>query len=799
MNLRDLLGMAVLCLSFMLPIGLSAQKTILLEGSVLNKGNREPVIGASVYVPALKRGTYTAKDGSFRLPLPPGTHELRVTSVGYEKYTAQVTPGTGPLTILLVQADVRGRELTVVAERTAEGIVRRAAERIEEYRKNLSTFQGLLYSKFATRIEGNAFGMLEDQDRLAVLETFSRGYFDREKGHRLEVIQRRQTANIPAESNLLALGNFVSFYDDEIPLLNVTVPSPLNRSTFSRYNFSVKKRTVVGDKDAYIIEVTPATKVLPTFQGTLTILEGTYDLVEVDLRPSPTTAIPFVTSIHALQKFEKMDDDIWQPTYLNVDGNADVEIIRGLADLSISFEIASTYTETRVNGPIPDSVYAEKKIITATAAADSARPEFWENNALSELSQEEKDIYHKVDSLVAAADTTGASGENGPGIFSFRPYGDFNRVGSVSLGGGLTARAGLLSLDLLGYYSFGMKKAGGSTTLNIDPLRTSAVTARISGSVFSLLDETGSDNSIPRIVNSLTTALVHRDYYDYLRRDGWSASGIVRWYPWNQSDDEPSPFQTALSLSGEYEQSRQISLATYVSRSIFVTKEFRPNPTIVEGNFRTTTGTLRWGQPDGVISISSSSPVAFGAKVSGMMGTEVGSGLDFKSAEGSLLLTVPTIPTGYSPMSLRLGLYAGMGDDSLPIQYQYRMPTSLSIIGGFGHFYSAPIGEFGGTEYIALHAEHNFTDIFWRWLGLPTYFGRGVDLKVGASAGKYEQRNLLGYRPTGSLWYTEVGFGLGRIPTFISNVIFLQFDARWGIGPIGSGKFGLVLGISSPF
>jgi len=802
MNLRNLHGVVLACLSFMLPLALSAQQMVVLDGVVVDKKTSEPVIGASIYVPALKRGTYTAKDGTFRLPLPrqAAPYELRITSVGYETYTGQVGNGAAQLRFELVPAVVRGRELTITAERTAEGIVRRAAERIEEYRRNLNTFQGLLYSKFSTRVEGNAFGLLDDQDRLAVLETFSHGYFDKEKGHHLEIIQRRQTANIPAESNLLALGNFVSFYDDEIPLLNVRVPTPLNRSTFSRYNFSVRERTVVGDKDAFIIDVTPATRVLPAFQGTLTILEGTFDLVEADLRPSSATAVPFVTSLHLLQKFEKMDENIWQPTYLNVDGRADVEVIKGLADLSVTFDIASTYTETRVNESIPDSIYADRtKIITATATADSARPEFWENNALSKLSPEEETIYHTVDSLVAAADTTGASGENGPGIFNFRPYGDFNRVGSVSLGGGLTVRPGPVSLDLLGYYSFGMKKSGGSATLNIDPLR-SPLTVRLTGSVFSLLDETGSDNRIPRLVNSLTSALVHRDYYDYLRKDGWSASAIVKWFPWdNSSNGEPSPFQTTLSLSAEYEQSRQFALANYVSRSIFVEKEFRPNPAIVEGNFRTMTGTLRWGQPDGAISISSSAPIDFAAKFSGIIGREVGSGLDFKSAEGSLLLTLPTIPTGYSPMSLQLGVNGGMGDDALPIQYQFRMPTSLSIIGGFGRFYSAPIGVYGGTEYLALHAEHNFTDIFWRWLGLPTYVGRGVDLTVGASTGRFLQKNPIGYRPTGDAWYSEVGFGLARIPTFVSNVIFLKFDARWGIGPVGSGKFGMVLGISSPF
>ena len=31
-------------------------------------------------------------------------------------------------------------------------------------------------------------------------------------------------------------------------------------------------------------------------------------------------------------------------------------------------------------------------------------------------------------------------------------------------------------------------------------------------------------------------------------------------------------------------------------------------------------------------------------------------------------------------------------------------------------------------------------------------------------------------------WYTEAGFGVGRIPTFLIDVLTLRFDAAWGLG-----------------
>ncbi len=783
---------------------LPAQETVPLEGVVLDGETRQPVVGASVYLPALKRGTYTSSKGMFRVPVPRGTHDIRVTSVGYGQYTGKVGAGEKSVTISLTPKPVLSGGVTVTAEINADEIVRRAARRIEEYRRNLGTFQGLLYSKFVTTVEGNAFGAIEDQNRLAVLETFSRSWFDSARGPRIEIIQRRQTANIPASDNIFALGNFFSFYDDDIPILNVSVPSPLNVDAHGRYDFKLAKRSTYGEKGVYIVEVSPNSRVLPAFEGTLTIMEGTFDLVEADLAPSSATAVAFVKELAFLQKFEKFTDGIWQPTYLRITGLANVEIVSGVAEVDIDIDISSTITEAKVNEPIPDSVYG-KRIIRVAADADSVRPEFWENNSLSELSTEEKQMYRKVDSLVAAADTTREP--EGLGI-NLNPYLDFNRVGGISAGGSISRRFDRVTLDGTAYYSFGLKKPGGIFSLMIDPLREGDVTARVTGTIFSKILTATSDRSMLPIVNTLTSAFLHRDYYDYYKGDGWSASATVRWYPWNSSDEdeeeeepedrEPSPFQKSLGLTGTYSSSRQHLLTNTQAASVFLDEPFRPNPAILPGNFTTMRGALSWGETGGTVSIGIAPAVDFGMSLSALTGKEEGSGLEFNGIEGELRTTLPTIPTGYAPMTLQLGLFAGTGSDSLPPQYQYRMRTSLNFIGAFGHFLSPRIGAFGGTEYIAVHGEHDFGDFFWRWLGLPTYEGRGLTMSVGGAAGRFRQANSIGYRPTGDLWYTEAGFGVGKIPVFISNVIFLRFDARWGIGPLGRGKFGMTLGISSP-
>ncbi len=769
----------VILFVFVLP--LQAQQALPIEGIVLAAESGNPIGGAVIRAKETGRRTYTSTGGRFRLPLPPGTHTIIASSIGYRDTTFTIPAGTTDLAIKLQISSIPIKGVEVTAEITADQIIRRAIDRKKENQRKAKTVQGLLYSKTSFALEGNAFGQINDEDRQAIIETFARAYYS-DRGPRLEVIQRRQTANIPASSNLVAIGDFISFYNDDIPILNATLPSPLNPSTLSRYNFSVRERTSINGQTVYVVDVQPATSILPTFSGTIKIVADTYNLIEVDLHPSSATAVAFIRELRFQQKFEKFDDDIWQPTYLQVSGKGKVEIVRGFAEIEALVTATSFFTELQINEPIPDSVYANKEIISAAANADSIRTEFWEGNSLSELSDQEREVYQRVDSLVAISDTTAPTRGF---AFDFAPYIGFNRVASAITGMTIMPRLGPVRLDLTGAYSFGMKEWQGKGDVAITLLHGSNGAVNLLGSVFSWVEPTTADRPYPALLNTATAALFHRDYYDYYRKDGWSTGIDFRY--------------DRLRGSAQFETGRHFSLVNTVAHSIFRSKEFRPNPQTLDGEFRTVQGNLQWGATDGFVVISSSPSASIGTRVAGLYGEHTGSAMSFRAIEAGTTINVPTIPTGYMPMMLQLYARAGTGSDNLPVQYQFRMRTSTSFIGQLGSFYSAPVGTYGGTRFLSISAKHTFTDILWRAAGLPLYEGRGLELSISGAAGHFENANPDGYSGTGDQWYTEAGFGIGRIPIFISNVIYLQFDARWGIGPLGNGTFGAVVGLSSPF
>ncbi|MBC8146042.1 MAG: carboxypeptidase-like regulatory domain-containing protein, partial [bacterium] len=373
-------------------------QNVLVTGTVLDASTRDPVAGATVRLLDRSRGTYTARTGGFRLPLPAGSYRVVVSSIGYVSDTVSITTGGLPVTVRLQPSAIDIGGISVTAEFTADDVVRSAILRKEENLARLKTFNGLLYSKFSFDLAGDAFGQIKDEDRAIIMETFSRYYYDREETPpiHIDVINRRQTANIPSEGNLFALGNFVSFYDDELPLLNARVMTPLADGAFSRYRFEFAGRTTLGDQTVFVIKVIPTTRVLPAFSGTMKIVKGTYNLVEVDLKPTEATAIAFVRDLHFLQRFERLTGDVWYPTFMEITGAATVEIVKGFAQIDATVKATSIVSEAIVNEQLPDSVFGPRtgspfergddQIISAAPDADSARPEFWENNALSELS-----------------------------------------------------------------------------------------------------------------------------------------------------------------------------------------------------------------------------------------------------------------------------------------------------------------------------------------------------------------------------------------------------------------------------
>jgi iron complex outermembrane receptor protein len=107
-----------------LPISLAAQtRSATLTGKVTDAGSSEPLGGARVFVPGTVMSATTRFDGTYRLQLTPGIHEVRVTYIGYGivRDTVQAEAGAAVTKdFQLSREPLALEELAVVGTRAAE-------------------------------------------------------------------------------------------------------------------------------------------------------------------------------------------------------------------------------------------------------------------------------------------------------------------------------------------------------------------------------------------------------------------------------------------------------------------------------------------------------------------------------------------------------------------------------------------------------------------------------------------------------------------------------------------------------
>lgn len=86
-----------------------------ITGSILDQDTNQPVIGASVYIPEIGKGTNTDLDGHFSIPdLSAGTHELVISAMGFSTRTLKVTvPVETSLEILVAPSAIEMEEVII--------------------------------------------------------------------------------------------------------------------------------------------------------------------------------------------------------------------------------------------------------------------------------------------------------------------------------------------------------------------------------------------------------------------------------------------------------------------------------------------------------------------------------------------------------------------------------------------------------------------------------------------------------------------------------------------------------------
>ena len=372
----------------------SAQAELAIDGVITDAETGEPLPLASVQILGSYEGTIANQNGAYVLVVRDVPATLRVSYIGYESVEITIEDATpSQQNVALHPVPIGMDELVVTAEDMGPGIMRKVIAQKKTWWKDLSTFQVRAYSRFTYRNEIEIVG---------VVESLSDAYWDRERGWREVVKDKRETQNIDWDFALPAAAA-VNLYDDEIEfgghhLLGVTHPDAL-----THYDFKLVGRRFLDQKVIYDIDVTPKSKLTSAFTGQVSVVDSVYAMIEAEL--TPNQAFLFPPPVRALritmgQQFSNTGGVFWLP--IGYQSETDLEIgMVGLQFPLIKARRVSRLSNYRVNAGVADSLYEKgKRRITVDTLSVKQDSLIAKAGVVVPLLDSEVEAYAQIDSTM---------------------------------------------------------------------------------------------------------------------------------------------------------------------------------------------------------------------------------------------------------------------------------------------------------------------------------------------------------------------------------------------------------------
>ncbi len=748
-----------------------------LTGILRDSVTGQAIVAANIRVLGTARGTVCNTEGAYRLMLPAGEHRIVITSLGYRPDTValQLTQNT-ILDVSLVPSDITLPEILVTGEDPARAIIRQAIANKRRWIDKLQSYEMAAFTRQVLR---------RDTSIASITEAYTKGYWQRGDTLREVVLQKRQTENIDVGGNFASVGRLLNFYDEDIRFIGYTFVGPIADNAFDHYDYKLLSTRTAHRSDMYEIELIPLSATVPCFTGTISIADGSFALVGVDVEPNQAFLLPFVKekSIRYRQQFSHYDGSFWLPADIRVDAHFTLGIV-GFSFPAIGFTQTSVVTDYSINTPIPDSIF-RKPLLVVDSSATTFDSTFWASPTALPLTTEEQTAYATLDSTQTLeaqfrpggfAMTLGSADGAGVNALSLLDL-SFNRIEGVHLGlyGTFDELSEYFTLRGGFAYGFSDKKTKYSIGTEIFPLGNKLL--GIGGDFYRLVQPFPEQGYFGNVANSISSLLDKNDYRDYYRSEGWRTT---------LSSSSIKDMRVALSFVHEkHATAEQTTDYSLFRKSV----PYRPNPTAAEGNLRSLQVDLGFGRSAEALDIVTRNGLDLSMEYSSP--DFASSGFDFLRYHVVGTLIFPTFGQRFlfTP-NMRIRVAAGAATGTPPPQRLFSIESASSGYGPFGVMKAMEVKEFGGTSYAAINIEHNFRSLPFLALGIPFLYENNIEFVIHGGIAKSWNDGPLQINTTGGV-YSEMGFGISRI------FDLLRCDFTWRLSTPGNFRF--TLGVANLF
>lgn len=765
----------VLLLLLSLAGSLRAQE-VTLSGFVKDAESSEAVAGASIAILGTSRGAVANKHGEYRLRLEAAqSYTLRVTAVGYRPDTLAITVTQNtsrdfPLKV----SPVTSKPITVTADQSrveARRIMRKVIETKDTWQPLIRDHTFDVYARLNARSISKG-----DTNILSIIESRSKGYWDKERGYAERILARKQTANLPASANAFSVIDIINFYDERIDVPEYSIVSPVARDAFDRYDYDLLGTVEIKGADAYKILVEPRGAILPAFEGEVYIDKADHTLVYLSLSPNKAVKFGPLKETRIVQTFRFVDNKYWMPDENRLFLGAEFQLP---FIPKFTVEHVAVMQNYSINAGIPDSIFEHKRLVDTLAdKVDSIQ---WAQMRVIPLNNDEAVAYRVIDSVQALPKPkeTFSIINTGIGLLLGGTPFSFNRVeGSrFEIGTRFTNMGGWpFSIGGIGAYGTADKRfkydVSASQALLWNTARSIQSSIGLSGDLSTnvtedidpllslglrMYDDLERQGDVyPKIFNTLTALLFRSDYPDYFQTKGGYAE--LEWTPGRT---------TELSLRFINERQESVNANTdftFFNRDL----GYRENPVITPGLLRS----IALGVHKSFYWLGQNISLSLNALASD---SAFGSNFTFSSA--SLGLEYSTRLGAWGRTTAK-GKYSRVITGIPGVQHLIDIESRNAYFATTDVFRTMGRREFRGDRMWYAMLEHDFHDLPVRALGLT--FLEPFDLHWIGFANIAEtsltDKNRVYYpqvQTTGLKPYVEAGLGLSNIFNL------LRIEASW--------------------
>jgi len=410
---------------------ISAFSQTKISGHVIDEYN-EPVSFANVIFKGSTEGTITNENGKFYLESDETWDTVNVSFIGYEtieisldkkvNYNLKFTlkEETEQLNTVVI---VSGKQSKDEKENPAISLLKKIWE---HKRKNgLKQFNQYEYDKYekvefdintidSALIKSKLFRGMEfvfdqvDTSKVTgktylpmfVNEAASTVYGDNINNKEKEVLKGNKNSGFSDNQTIIDfvddLYSDFDVYDNYLKFFDKSFVSPISKTGISTYNYVLADSTFIDNKWCYNIIYYPRRKNELTFKGDFWVADTTYAIKEINLQASKSANINWVKEIYIEQEFEVLNDSLFlvKRDYMM----SDFAFNKKEKSRGIYGKRTTLYNNYEFDIEKEKKFYEEEVYYYDKDVYDRG-DEFWNENRLEALSDDEKGIYKMLDTL----------------------------------------------------------------------------------------------------------------------------------------------------------------------------------------------------------------------------------------------------------------------------------------------------------------------------------------------------------------------------------------------------------------